>query len=49
MFGNGVERMPSGKRRARVATVRRGKSSAAGKRATIERRAARVLKYGGAR
>lgn len=49
MFGNGVERMPRGKRQARVATVRRGKSSAAGKRESIARRQARALKYGGQR
>jgi len=47
MYGNGVERMGRSVKRGRVAPVRRGKSSAAGKRRSLELRAARAFKLGG--
>lgn len=47
MYANGTERMA--RRAPRITTAKRGKSSMAGKRTTLERKQARALKMGGAR
>lgn len=49
MYTNHTERMPRTERAARVVKPKRGKSTADSKRATIARRQARALKYGGQR